>query len=345
MKRLNQYRFLFLMMAIALFSCKKEYSLENARLDGNAIYSLLDSTGNCATAEVHGTYKADSTLSDSSYVYIHVNFTTTGKYNFTTDSVNGMVFIDSGYVLVTGPTVIKLKGYGQPILPLVSTFLINKSSNGCGFSITATAGDDYLPSTNASSWRFQYIPAVLSAGGAKIDSFDVIVTPPTIPYNGKTYIQYATSLLDTFYFSKQSNDYYEFGTLDFDYTFIYDKVDNFIEYIYLKTNQPVGTSWESPTVGVSFGGAWGLTSKTGLAKDIFTIVSVNQTHAVAGNTFQNVIGVRRDIMFQETGSTAGFVKVMDGTAWYAKGVGLIDQAINLPGGKTENIPLIRWTIK
>jgi hypothetical protein len=73
-------------------------------------------------------------------------------------------------------------------------------------------------------------------------------------------------------------------------------------------------------------------------------VSVNQTHTVAGNTFQNVIGVRRDIMFQETGTT-NFVKEMDGTAWYAKGVGLIDQAINLPGGKTENIPLIRWTIK
>jgi hypothetical protein len=49
-------------------------------------------------------------------------------------------------------------------------------------------------------------------------------------------------------------------------------------------------------------------------------------------------------MFQETGTT-NYIKVMDGTAWYAKGVGLIDQVINLPGGKTENIPLIRWNIK
>jgi hypothetical protein len=344
MKRVIQYRFYILILALAFFSCKKEYSLENARFQGNAVYSLQDSTGNCTTAEVHGTFKADSTLSDSSYVNIHVNFITTGRYYFTSDTINGMWFLDSGYALVTGPTVIKLKGFGQPILPNASTFLINSNAQGCGFTITATSPDDYLPSTNASTWRFQYIPAVLSAGGAKIDSFDVTVTPPTIPYNGRTYVQYATSLLDTFYFSKQGNDYYEFGTLDFDYTFVYDKVDNFIEYIYLKTNQPVGTTWESPSVGVSFGGSWGLTSKTGLAKDVFTIIGINQTHLVAGTAFQNVISVRRDIMFQETGTT-NYIKVMDGTAWYAKGVGLIDQAINLPGGLTENIPLIRWTIK
>jgi hypothetical protein len=344
MNRVNQYRFLIFILALALFSCKKEYSLENARFQGNAIYSLQDSAGNCTMAEVHGTYKADSTLSDSSYVNIYVNFTTTGKYYFTSDTVNDMWFIDSGYALVTGPTVIKLKGFGKPALPITSTFLINNNAKGCGFSITATSADDYLPITEASTWRFQYIPSVLSTNGAKIDSFDVTVTPPTIPYNGRTYIQYATSLLDTFYFAKQSNDYYEFGTLDFDYTFIYDKVDNFIEYIYLKTNQPVGTTWESPEVGVSFGGAWGLTSKMGLTKDVFTIVEVNTSHSVAGNTFQNVIGVRREIMFKETG-TSNYVKVMDGTAWYAKGIGLIDQAINLPGGKIENIPLIRWTIK
>jgi hypothetical protein len=344
MKRLKQYHFFIVILALAFFSCKKEYSLENARFQGNAVYSLQDSAGNCTTAEVHGTYRGDSTLSDSSYVNIHVNFTTTGKYYFTSDTINGMWFLDSGYALVTGPAVIKLKGFGQPVLPTVSNYLINNNSHGCGFTITASAGDDYLPSTNASTWRYQYIPSVTSVGGAKIDSFDVTVTPPNIIYNQRTYIQYATSLLDTFYFAKQGNDYYEFGTLDFDYTFVFDKVDNFIEYIYLKANQPVGTSWESPTIGVSYGAAWGLPSTTGLVKDVFTIVSVNTSHAVAGNTFQNVIGVRRDIMFQATG-TSTYIKVMDGTAWYAKGIGLIDQVINLPGGKTEYIPLIRWNIK
>ncbi len=344
MNRVKLYGILFFILAVACFSCKKEYSLENARLQGNAIYSLLDSVGNCSTAEVRGTFRADSTLSDSSYVNIHVNFITTGKYYFTSDTINGMWFLDSGYALVSGPTVIKLKGFGQPILPTVSNFLINNNSHGCGFIIAADAGDDYLPSTDASSWRFQYIPAVQSISGATIDSFDVKVTPPQIIYNSKNYIQYATSLLDTFYFAKQSNDYYEFGTLDFDYTFVFDKVDNFIEYIYLKTNQPVGTTWESPTIGVNYGAAWGLPSVSGTVKDVFTIVSENTTHAVAGNTFQNVIGVRRDIMFQATGTTS-YIKVMDGTAWYAKGIGLIDQAINLPGGRIENIPLLRWNIK
>ncbi len=344
MKRVIQYFFYFLMLTFAFSSCVKEYSLENLRLKGDAIYSLQDSLGNCTIAEVHGKYSTDTTLSDSNYVLIHVNFTTTGKYNFTSDTINGMLFKDSGSVLVTGPSTIKLKGYGQPILPNISAFLINNNVHGCGFSITVTPGIDYLPSTDASTWTFQYIPSVLSAAGAKIDSFNVTVTPPSIPYNGKVYLQYATSLLDTFYFSKQTHDYYEFGTLDFDYTFVYDKVDNFIEYIYLKDNMPVTTTWESPTIGVSFGAAWGFVSKTGTAKDVFTIMGVNQTHTVAGATFQNVIVVKRELMFEETGTTS-FIKEMDGLAYYAKGVGLIDQVINLPNGKTENIPLLHWSIK
>ena len=344
MKRVNQNRFFIILLVFACVSCKKEYSLENPRIQGNAIYSLQDSLGNCTKAEIHGVYRTDSTLTDSSYVLIHVNFTTTGKYYFTSDTVNGMWFIDSGYTSVTGPTTIKLNGYGQPLLPNVSTFLINSNVQGCGFSITAIAGIDYLPNTSASTWTFQYIPSLLSTSGAKIDSFNVTVTPPSIPYNGKVYLQYATSLLDTFYFSKQTHDYYEFGTLDFDYTFVYDKVDNFIEYIYLKDNMPVTTTWESPTIGVSFGAAWGLVSKTGTAKDVFTIMGVNQSHTVAGNTFQNVIVVKRELMFEETGSTT-FTKEMDGLAYYAKGVGLIDQVINLPNGKTENIPLLHWSIK
>lgn len=333
------------MLALAFFSCKKESSRENPKVAaGYATYTLLDTAGNCTSAAVHGTYQVDSVLTDSNYVLINVRFSSTGKYYINTDTVNGMWFIDSGYVLITGQATIKLKGYGKPILPNGGTFLMTHNSETCGFSLTTKAEDDYLPTTEGSTWRYQYIPPMIGTGGSNIDSFDITVVPPSISYNGKVYVQYATSLLDTFYFAKKSNDYYEFGTLDFDYTFIFDQVDSFIEYIYLKDNQPANTSWETNEIGVSYGAAFGGTSKPGTAKDVFTIVSVNQPYTVAGKTFQNVITVKREIMFKETGSSS-FVKIMDGSSMYAKGYGLIDQTINVPGGSTESIPILRWNIK
>jgi hypothetical protein len=346
MKKLLQYRFTILMLALAFFSCKKETSLENPKQTaGYATYTLLDTSGNCTTASIQGTYNVDSVLADSNYVTINVRFISTGKYYINTDTVNGMWFIDSGYVLIAGPATIKLKGYGKPILPNGGTFLMTHNNETCGFSLTPGAIVDYLPRSNGSTWRFQYIPAMIGNSGNNIDSFDVTVIPPSINYNSKVYAQYATSLLDTFYFAKQVNDYYEFGTLDFDYTFIFDQVNSFMEYVYLKDNQPTGTSWETNEMGVSYGAAFGGTSKAGTAKNVFTIISANQPYAVSGKTFQNVITVRRDIMFKETGATS-FVKIMDGTAMYAKGFGLIDQAINLPGGTSkENIPILRWNIK
>ena len=345
MNRVKLYRFLFLTLAIAFFSCKKEYSLENVRLQGNAIYSLQDSVGNCTTADIHGTFRADSTLSDSSYVNIHVNFTTTGKYYFTSDTINGMWFLDSGYALVTGPTVIKLKGFGQPILPTISNFLINNNSHGCGFTIKADAGDDYLPRTEASTWKYGLDPSLLDNNGLPISSFSVTVTSPLISYNGRDYYQYfSTELKDTYYFAKDGDNYWAHSTLDFDYTYVFDSPNPFTDYIYLKTNQPINTSWESVPVTVTYGAAWGLTPKTGLAKDIFTIVNISPTYSVGGNIFQNVITVKRELMFQATGTTS-YVKLMDGLAMYAKGVGLVNQEISLPGGLIQKIPLLSWTIK
>jgi hypothetical protein len=345
MMKLLPYRFTILILALAFFSCKKETSIENPKQTaGNASYTLLDSVGNCTSADIHGTYKADSVLTDSNYVLINVRFSSTGKYSIHTDTINGMWFIDSGYVLLTGQKQIKLMGYGKPILPNGGTFLMSHNNETCGFSITTKAEDDYLPASFGSTWRYQYIPGLLGNGGANIDSFDITAIAPYLSYNNKVYVQYATSLLDTFYFAKKSNDYYEFGTLDFDYTFVFDQEDSFMEYIYLKDNQPVGTTWETTELGVKYGAAFGGTSKAGTAKDVFTIIAVNQAYTVGGKTFQNVITVYREIMFKESGSS-NFVRVLYGAAMYAKGYGLIDQTISLPGGSTEKIPILRWNIK
>jgi hypothetical protein len=285
----------------------------------------------------------DSVLNDSNYVSVTVQFNTIGKYFISSDSTNGMWFVDSGYALLTGPQLIKLKGVGAPILGTTTNYVLNQNTNGCGFTIAIAPPDDYLPRTLSSTWRYQYIPPLIGSTG-NIDSIDLIVSLSNLTFNGKDYTEYSTSLGDKYYFAKEgSYTYWEYGYPDFDYAGIFDKVDDFIEYIYLKANQPVGTSWESPEIGATYGGAFGLTPKVGIAKSVFTIMSVKKPYTVAGKVFPNVITVKRDIMFKQTGGT--YTKLMDGTAMYAKDIGLIDQIINLPGGAIEKVPILRWNIK
>lgn len=350
-----KYCFGILILFISLASCKKEYSIEIDRPKGSAAYTFLDTLGNCTTASVHGHYKVDSVLTDSNYVSINVRFNSTGKYLISTDTVNGIWFLDSGYALLTGPTTIKLKGSGTPILPTANTYLLNQNTHGCGFKINTQPEDDFLPSSIGSSFRYQYLPPVLGNGNVNIDSFIITILPNYTVYNNKNYLAYSDSTLNstnptyTYYFAKEgSNTYWEFGTPEFDYTSIFDNSIPFFEYIYLKTNQPVGTTWESAEIpNVNYGAAVGLTSKTGSVKDVFTITGVDQTITVNGNVFKNVVTVNRDVLFKETAGTT-YTKVMYGQAMYAKGIGLINQEISIPtatGINTEKTPILSWIIK
>jgi len=115
-------------LILVLAACQKEFSFEGGSRQGSASGNLLDSLGNCKSAVVMGKYVMDSVLADSNYVEVNVNFTSSGKYLITTDTVNGIWFLDSGYALTPGIKPIKLKGHGAPILP--NTINLVVSFNG-----------------------------------------------------------------------------------------------------------------------------------------------------------------------------------------------------------------------
>lgn len=342
MKKSYLYIFLPVAFLFVVIGCQKETSRETGNIQNSANGSLLDSAGNCQSAVVNGRYKMDSLLTDSNYVLVNANFSNSGKFAITTDTVNGMWFNASGYTLGAGTTVLKLKGNGKPILPNTSNFVVSMNGANCSFAITVTSDGDYLPTSAGSFWSFQYLPK-LNTGSGSIDSFLVSVIGAPIPYNVKNYYQYATSMLDTFYFAKDgAGSYYEFGTLDFDYTGIFDST-GFIEYPYLKDNLPVNSSWDSPEAAVKFGSFNGGVSKSGTAKVTFTIMGVNLSYTIAGQTLNNVIQVKREVYFKENGSLT-YSKVLEGIATYAKGIGLIDQSITLSNTSTQSIPVLRWHI-
>lgn len=336
-----------LVAGICLFqACKKEFSMEKGGFYGAAQGELVDSLGNCKTPDIYGDYIVDTPLvTTRNYINIKVNFTVAGKYKIYTDTVNGMWFQDSGFTVSPGSAIIKLKGYGTPILPKTTNFALLFNNNLCGFSLSVKgsasgsgtgSNDNYFPTTEGSSWVYQYIPKL-----GNTDTFTVRVAPGQIVRDTLSYAQFATRLQDTFYFANDNRGtYYALSTVDFDYTFLFDTIPKFfISYPFLKVNANVGDSWETvPYPGVWTGG------KRGTAKAVFTIMSKNTVpYTVGGKTYSNVINVQREIMFLQDNGSA-YVTKLKGNAYYAKGYGLIDQVfVSTPPQSVSlyNTPVIK----
>ncbi|MES2329481.1 MAG: hypothetical protein V4539_07760 [Bacteroidota bacterium] len=328
-------RFSIILSVLCLFmACQKEYSLEKGGFSGAATGELVDSLGNCKSAQVKGTYKVDTPLNNSTnYVNINVNFTAPGKYKIYSDTVNGMWFIDSGFTVSTGAAVIKLKGYGTPILPKNSDFALIFNNNLCSFTIPVTGSGgtgggggggtstgtngDYFPTTSGSNFVYQYVPKLGS-----VDTFSVNVAVGLATVDTLNYAKFGTSLLDTFYFAKDASRgiYYALSTVDFDYTYVFDSVPSFfITYPFLKENAAVATTWESIEYGTVKVG-----SQRGVAKAVFTVMAKNTSYTIGGKTYTNVINMKREIMFKAEGTTS-FTTLLTGNSYYAKDYGLIDQ--------------------
>jgi hypothetical protein len=349
MAKLIQRTGIALAVFLLFLGCQKEFSVESGGFGGTAQGELVDSLGNCKSPTIVGTYSVDTPLNSSTnYIVINVNFTSVGKFKIYSDTVNGMWFLDSGYALTTGATTIKLKGFGTPILPKITDFALTFGNNVCSFSVpvsgsggtsggatsTGTNGD-YFPTTTGSRWVYQYIPKL-----GNIDTFNVTALLQQVQVSGDplVYSQFATNLLDTFYFAKDgAGTYYALSTVDFDYTFIFDSIPNyFISYPFLKENANVGDTWTTADYGkVKY--TSGTSSQIGVAQAVFTIMSKNTSpYTIGGRTYQNVIQVKRDINFKADGSTT-YQLVLSGSSYYAKNYGLIDQVFTVTPSQSVSL--------
>lgn len=331
---------LFVVIALVFLGCKKEMSLENGLSAGNATGELVDSLGFCKRIDVQGSYQVDTPLNGATnYLVVNVNFTSQGKYKIYSDTVNGMWFIDSGFTVSTGPTTVKIKGYGTPILPKMTDFTLFYLNTVCTFSVnaggTVSAGtgskNDYFPTTSGSSFQYKYIPKI-----DVIETFDVGVANGLIHYDTLDYAKFGTNLQDTFYFAKDGKGtYYALSTVDFDYTFAFDTVPKFfISYPFLKENANVGESWSTAEYGPIWTGG-----KRGMAKAVFTIQEKGINHSVGGTTYNSVINVKRAIMFKPDGGNYGSDPFLEGNSYYAKNYGLIDQVIKLSPTSNQNVSI------
>ncbi len=330
---------------VLLVACEKEYSIERGGFSMNALGTLLDSAGFCKQISVSGNYQVDVNLTSTNQIQANINFITTGKYIIESDTINGIWFRDSGFVLNTGAKAVSIRGFGKPLLPKTSVFTLIFNGTSCNFAVTTFGsggsgggGGDYFPTTKASNWTYKYIPNI-----GTLDTFRVTVAEQSFDIDSLKYYQFARSLGDTFFFAKNSNNgnYYALSTPEFDYVYIFDSIPGLlILYPFLKESAAVNESWETPEYGIVKLQVSPGVYELGTAQSKFTIVSKNTApYTVGGNTYQNVIAVKREINFKPT--SGSYRVILSGTSYYAKGFGLIDQVL----GITPNTQAVSITRK
>lgn len=137
MKKISVLCLTLLSLSFLFFvSCQKELSEENGNTNVTATGSLKDSTGACYSSTVSGTfYNGVTPGSDTCYVSVQVNVTSSGSYNISTDLQNGFKFADSGFFNTTGLQTILLKPIGTPILNIPTNFTYTFDTTACGFTV------------------------------------------------------------------------------------------------------------------------------------------------------------------------------------------------------------------
>lgn len=357
MKRIVRFLCLFVILASLLAACSKELSTEGPGFGGLATGSLLDSSSVCKSATIKGQYKELETLTDSNYVLVSVNFTTQGKYTIFTDTVNGMWFRDSGFAFVQGANTIKLKGKGSPILPGTFTFQVNFGNSTCFFDITTigsvnngSSSTDYLPITANGYINYELTPAFPAVGGSLIPEFRSTISSGLYPqiYQSATrnYTRYTTNIGDQVFLRKDgAGKYFQYGTPEFDYLYIYDTIVNNLkmDFTYLDESKNPGQFFDTDSlyVGANING----TLQYGWAKLRITTLYKGRQMSLLGTLYTDIITVKRELLLKLDGATTYSPLNLQAELSYAKGIGLVDQRVyesTASGTTVQSITIKGW---
>jgi hypothetical protein len=310
-----------LTMVVLVWACNKEQSFETGLgLNAFAEGSLKDSTnGSCAGISIFGTYKVDSTLKDTNYLMVTANITKGGRYVIYSDTVNGIWFRDSSFILTTGTQTFKLKGFGKPILPIDIPLTIFFDSSNCFVTIGlngSIAVPPTTPPTNVFGTETDYFPTVMGnfwvydyVDGTFTDSFSArVVNTATI--NNKTYSLIVTDANDTAYVRKDGNGkYFQYGNIG--------GRGNVQETQILDDKLNVGQQWNSPDF-TDFDPTIG----TFTFRVQYTIEQKNVSATINNLRIDSIIRVKEDVQIKIP-TTTTYTSTLIYHNFYAKKIGLV----------------------
>ena len=311
-----------------------------------AVGTLGGGPGACTPSTVNGTYTTGVVLGAANTVQVQINATTAGAYTIATNTVTGFSFSGTG-TAVAGTQLIILNGAGTPTTAGAQTFTVTFGTSTCTFVVNVVpVSTDYFPRTTGSNWSYEF--------DDNVDPTDTLLryaTSFTHSALSNTYNIFmqtdGTPPIDSGgYYRKAGGDYFEWFNAG---SFIgYDPPPVWAEYIFLKDNVPVGTSW----ISQGFAGVVAGPPPTPLnirfkyailQKDI----NVTITTTLGTVTYNNVIVVEekfeREIaagVWTDITSAVGSFK-----SYYARGIGLIKfEAFDGSGGPVYLQELRRYQV-
>jgi hypothetical protein len=299
---------------------------------GTAQGSLGGSPGACTSANVAGTYTQGTALASGNTVTIQVNVTTIGTYTISTPSTGGMIFSASGNFTTTGIQNVTLVGSGTPTTAGSNTINVSFGGTTCSFTCNVNAGVvlDYFPTTTNSNWSYQNV----DASGTIVDTAYAICLANNLSANGNSYRILRNNDGTSGYFRKASGNYYQYEDSVRD---IFTNPVPGIEFIILKDNVPVNTTWESAVVS---GSIMGIPTNI---KYSFKILAASGSSITVGTlpTFTDVIQVQQTLLVQ-VGGIGPWTPTINLKNSFQRGVGLIKQDdLGAPGNEVR---IRRWQV-
>jgi len=293
-------------------------------------------TVDCSGAIFSGNFISGQPMSASNTVQLSANVISTGVYNITTDTVNGVWFSGTGNFSTTSITPFTLTAKGNPVNSGPFSYTVKWGTSTCIFSLSYNPplSNDYYPRTSGSNWSYEYDDDAL-------DSLYRTAITPTLTALGNTYNIFmqndgVTPQPDSSgYYRKSGGDYFQWVNLEeFGATAPF-----WVEFIFLKDNVAQNTIWKTPAAGVTIDISGTPTkirfSNQILQKDV-TISLTTSTSPVAV-TYNNVIVVEQKIeaeilpgIWQDISAALG-----SGKSYYARGLGLIKFELTSPFGNFQ----------
>ena len=292
-----------------------------------------DSSGNCKPVTFGGVYKQGLAITPANTVQVQVTVAVTGAYAITSSVVDGVSFSGTGTFTSTGPQTVLLNGSGTPANAGSQTFTLHYGNSQCTFAINfaapATPSNDYFPLSVNSNWTYDLV------GGTPSDAVSGTVIGYAPSIGGQAYKTIAandvppTIAFDSFYYRKPGGDYYQY--IDYSNVFDFDQPVGG-EYIFLKDNVAVGTTWLSPTVSGT---------SSGIPTSAFikmTLLEKAVPVTIGTFNFPDVIKIKYEYFI--TGDPSA---TETDERWFAKNVGEIHSSIS-DGFTTDNYDLTAFQV-
>lgn len=311
------YSFVAVACLLFIFSCQKEFSIEDSikpgTSSGTAKFSYAGAPGNCTNPVITGSFTAGAILDITNTITVQVNVTDTGSYTITSSSVNGMTFFAAGYFTLTGQQSAVFYATGTPSAGGAFDFTLGNA--GCSVQIVCT-GSSTPPSNNSNCKACSYVPLCVGSkytyndstyGTASIRAIDLLTTADTTI--GSKIHQKITASNGVAYYNCTNGETSVVG-----YALVSNTGNTLQKYqsTMLKANAAVGSSWSDSLQNP--------TGQTVIQK--FTIISKGTSKAIGGFNFTDIIVVSLETGIDVPGF--GFLSASLSHYSYAKGVGLVE---------------------